>query len=188
MPTIDIIIAVAVLLSVIVGFVRGFIKEAISIAALLIAIWAALYFGPAVGNVSDSWLNSEELQTWFGRILVFSVILALGGLLGWGLSKLIRLSALSGVDRLFGSLFGAARGVLFVAVFVLGGQFAGFDNDGWWMNSGLIPYFQVVADWIREMAPHGLDLITPNAPAEGLPVDVPGELMSPDGAVAPSDG
>ena len=88
MPVIDIIIAVAVLISVIVGFVRGFVKEAISIAALVIAIWAALYFGPSVGNVSDSWLSSEELQKWFGRVLVFFVILSIGGLLGWGVSKL----------------------------------------------------------------------------------------------------
>lgn len=188
MPFIDIVIALAILLSVIVGFVRGFIKEAISIAALLLAIWAALYLGPAVGNVSESWLGSEELQTWFGRILVFAVILALGGLLGWGLSKLIRLSAMSGVDRLFGSLFGATRGVLLVAVFVLGGQFAGFDNDGWWVNSTLIPYFQVVADWMRDLAPHGLDLITPDAPAERLPLDVPGEVRSGVGATSAGAG
>ncbi|MDX1515562.1 MAG: CvpA family protein [Woeseiaceae bacterium] len=170
---IDILIAVAIVVSVVIGFVRGFIKEAISIAALLVAIWCALYFGPSVGNVSESWLTSEELQMWFGRILVFAVILSLGGLLGWGLSKLVRLSALSGVDRLFGSLFGATRGVMLVAVAVLGGQFAGFSNDEWWINSQLIPFFEVIAAWIRELAPHGLDLITPDAPAESLPVDVP---------------
>ena len=181
MPIIDIIIAVAILLSVVVGFVRGFIKEAISIAALLIAIWAALYFGPSVGDVSSSWLSSEELQMWFGRVLVFAVILSIGGLLGWGLSKLIRLSVLSGIDRMFGSLFGAGRGVLLVAVFVLGGQFAGFANDNWWMSSSLIPYFEVVAEWIRVMAPQGLDLLTPEAPAESLPVDVPPELLPPKG-------
>lgn len=178
---IDIIIAVAIVLSIVIGFVRGFIKEAISIAALLFAIWAALYFGPAVGNVSDSWLSSEELQMWFGRILVFAVILAAGGLLGWGLAKLIRLSALSGVDRLFGSLFGAARGILLVAVFVLGGQFAGFNNDDWWLNSQLVPFFEVVADWIREMAPYGLDLVMPDSPAEGLPVDLPADLVPRQG-------
>jgi len=181
MPIIDIIIAVAILVSVIVGFVRGFIKEAISIAALLIAIWAALYFGPSVGDVSSSWLSSEELQMWFGRVLVFAVILSIGGLLGWGLSKLIRLSVLSGIDRMFGSLFGACRGVLLVAVFVLGGQFAGFANDDWWMSSTLIPYFEVIAEWIRVMAPQGLDLLTPDAPAESLPVDVPAELVPPEG-------
>lgn len=180
MPIIDIIIAVAIVISIVIGFVRGFIKEAISIAALLGAIWAALYFGPAVGNISDSWLSSEELQTWVGRVLVFIVILSIGGLLGWGISKLIRLSVLSGIDRLFGSLFGACRGILLVAVFVLGGTFAGFSNDDWWLASQLIPFFEVVAEWIREMAPHGLDLITPDAPAEGLPVDVPAELLPSD--------
>ena len=111
MPIIDIIIAIALGVSVIVGFVRGFVKEVISIGSLVVAIWAALYFGPAVGDVSESWLNSEELQTWFGRILVFAVILSVGSLLGWGISKLIRLSVLSGFDRVLGSAFGALRGI-----------------------------------------------------------------------------
>lgn len=181
MPIIDIIIAVAILLSVIVGFARGFIKEAISIAALLLAIWAALYFGPSVGGVTSSWLSSEGLQMWFGRGLVFAVVLSIGALLGWGLSKLVRLSALSGIDRMFGSLFGACRGVLLVALFVLGGQFAGFSSDDWWMNSSMIPYFELVAEWIRVMAPQGLDLLTPDAPAETLPIDVPAELVPPQG-------
>ncbi|MDH3338107.1 MAG: CvpA family protein [Gammaproteobacteria bacterium] len=162
MPIIDILIAVAIVVSMIVGIVRGFVKEAISMAALLIAIWAALYFGPRVGDISDSWLSSEDLQAWFGRILVFAVILSVGGLLGWGISKLVRLSILSGMDRLAGTVFGAFRGILLAAVFVLGGQFAGFDNDDWWQRSILIPRLEVVADWIKVMAPQGYELIMPD--------------------------
>ena len=176
MPIIDILIAVAVVISVIVGIIRGFVKEAISMAALLVAIWAALYFGPSVGEVSDSWISSQELKAWFGRVLVFAVILSIGGLLGWGISKLVRLSLLSGVDRLMGSVFGALRGIMLVALFVIGGQFAGFDNDDWWRKSLLIPYAEVVADWIEVMAPQGLDLITPEEAAKSLSVDVPIEL------------
>ncbi len=180
MPTIDIIIAVALVVSVTVGIVRGFVKESISIAALLIAIWAALYFGPAVGNVSSSWLSSEALQMWFGRVLVFAIILSVGGLLGWGISRLVRMSVLSGMDRLLGSLFGAARGVLLLAVFVIGGQFAGFDNDDWWLGSRLIPHVEVVAEWIKVMAPQGLELLTPDEAAESLPVDFAEELINPE--------
>jgi len=176
MPIIDILIAVAIAISVVVGIFRGFVKEAISIAALLFAIWAALYFGPAIGDVSESWLSSEELQMWFGRVLVFSVVLAVGGLLGWGISKLVRLSVLSGMDRFLGSLFGALRGILLAAVFIVGGQFAGFDNDEWWLKSRLIPHLEVVADWIKVMAPHGLELITPEEAAKSLPADGPIEL------------
>jgi membrane protein required for colicin V production len=176
MPIIDILIAVAVVASIVVGFVRGFVKEAISIAALLFAIWAALFFGPAVGDVSQSWLSSDELQMWFGRILVFAIILSIGGLLSWGISKLVRMSVLSGMDRMLGSLFGAVRGVILTALFVIGGQFAGFDNDDWWEQSKLLPHVQVVADWIEVMAPQGLEVITPDEAADSLPVDIPIEV------------
>ena len=172
MALIDIAIAVAIVLSAVVGLFRGFVKEAISIASLLFAIWAAMYFGPAIGTVSDSWLTSRELQIWFGRILVFAVILSVGGLLGWAVSKLVRLSVLSGMDRFLGSLFGIGRGVLLTAVFLIGGEFAGFDNDPWWDESKLIPHFEVVADWIRVMAPQGLEMLTPDEAAESLPVSV----------------
>ena len=159
MPIIDILIAVAVVISVIVGIMRGFVKEAISMAALLVAIWAALYFGPSIGEISDSWISSQELKAWFGRVLVFTVILAIGGLLGWGISKLVRLSVLSGMDRLAGTVFGGARGILLAALFVLGGEFAGFDNDPWWQKSILIPHLEVVAEWIEVMAPQGYEIL-----------------------------
>ena len=118
----------------------------------------------------------EELQAWIGRIIVFGVVLAVGGLLGWGISKIIRLSALSGVDRFMGSLFGAARGTLLVAVALIGAQFAGFDNDDWWLQSRLIPHLEVVADWIKVMAPEGLDMIVPDGEADSLPGETPIEV------------
>ncbi len=173
MAYIDILIAAAIAVSVVVGIFRGFVKEAISIVSLLFAIWAALFFGPEVGGISDGWFSSAEVQTWFGRILVFFVILSAGGLLGWGLSKLIRLSILSGMDRMLGALFGFGRALLLVGVFILGGRFAGFDNDDWWGDSILIAQLDFLADWIQEMAPEGLDMLTPDAPANGIPVSVP---------------
>ncbi len=176
MPIIDIIIAVALLVSIIVGFVRGFVKEAISIGTLVIAIWATLYFGPAAGDVFESSIDTAEIRLWVGRLIVFAIVLSAGGLLGWGISKLVRLSVLSGLDRLVGSLFGAVRGIIIVALLVIGGEAIGFDNDDWWLNSKLLPHFQVVAEWIKEMAPVGFDLIVPDEAAEELPVELPAEI------------
>lgn len=180
MPIIDILIAVAIVVSVVIGLIRGFVKEAVSLAALLFAIWAALYFGPSVGNISADWFSSEKLQMWFGRALVFIVILALGGLVGWGISKLVRLSVLSGLDRLLGSFFGAARGVLLIAIFIIGGQFAGFDNDEWWLRSRLVSHFEVVAEWIKVMAPRGLELLMPDEATEMPAIEGPQEIASPE--------
>jgi membrane protein required for colicin V production len=173
MPIIDIIIAVAVILSVIVGFARGFVKEALAIATLLFAIWSALYFGPAAGRLSESWLQGQELQTWFGRILVFFVVIIVGGLFQWFVAKAVKLSPLGGIDRLAGSLFGLLRGLLLAAIFILAGEFMGYDNEDWWQESTLIPQLQVLADWIEEMAPAGYDLIVPDEPADSMPIDLP---------------
>ena len=173
MPHIDTVIFTAVFMSVLVGVVRGFVKEAISVAALLIAIWSALHFGPGIGDISENWIKSEDLQMWFGRILVFAVILSIGGLLGWGVAKLVRLSVLSGMDRLAGAFFGAGRGILLVALFVIGGQYAGFDNEDWWSESRLIPRLELVADWILVMAPQGLELLAPEPSLDALDVKLP---------------
>ena len=93
-----------------------------------------------------------------------------------GISKLVRMSVLSSMDRLLGCLFGAVRGIILIAIFIIGGQFAGFDNDDWWEDSKLLPHLQVVADWIKVMAPQGLEIITPDDAADSLPVDIPIEV------------
>jgi membrane protein required for colicin V production len=177
MPNIDTVIAAAVFMSVVIGLVRGFIKEAISVAALLIAIWGALHLGPGVGDISENWIKSPDLQMWFGRVLVFAVILLLGGLLGWGVARLVRLSVLSGMDRLAGAFFGAGRGILLAALFVIGGQYAGFDDNDWWLESRLIPRLQVVADWILVMAPQGLELLVPEPSLDALEVELPATAL-----------
>lgn len=175
MPVADIVIAAAVALSIVVGFLRGFVKEAISISALLVAIWASLNFGDDFGEVTGSWLSSAELQVWFGRILVFVVIVTLGGLVSWAIAKLVRLSVLSGTDRALGMVFGLGRGALLAGVFALGAQFADFDDARWWRESRLMPYAVLVADWLRIMAPRGFELMQPDPDAE-LPIN----LGSPD--------
>lgn len=172
MPIADIVITLAIVISVIIGFVRGFIKEAISIVTLLIAIWAALSFGPAVGNLAEEWLASEELQTWFGRAVVFVSLLVIGSLIEWGIAKLVRMSVLSGTDRVFGMFFGFCRGVVVIGVLVIVGQFANFNNDPWWRSSQLIPLAEQVADWIRIMAPKGMEMLDPDNVPEELPIDL----------------
>ena len=75
------------------------------------------------------------------------------------------------MDRLLGAVFGAGRGILLLAVFVIGGQFAGFDNDEWWLKSRLIPRVEVVAEWIEVMAPRGFELLMPDEAPVTIPVD-----------------
>jgi len=171
MPIADIAIVAVVAISILVGFLRGFVKEAISISALLIAIWASLNLGDDFGAVAGGWLSSPELQVWFGRVLIFVVIVTVGGLVSWAVARLVRLTVLSGTDRALGMLFGFCRGAVLVGVFALGGQFANMTDARWWRQSLLMPYAVVVADWLREMAPKGIELMQPT-PGAGLPVNL----------------
>lgn len=167
MPIVDIIITIATLGSVAVGWYRGLIKEAIAIVSLLVAIWAAMHLGPFAGGWLGGTIDSTDLQLWAGRFLIFVVILALGALIGWSISKIVHLSGLSGTDRALGGFFGFVRAVLLVGVLVLGGRYAGFDANLWWLESELIPYGEYVADWIIVMAPRGMEMLDP----AGLPED-----------------
>jgi membrane protein required for colicin V production len=141
---------------------RGFVREAVSIASLLIAVWAALNFGDYFGGISADWLDEPELQTWFGRLLVFVVVIALGSLASWGLSRLVSKSLLSVTDKAFGLIFGFARGAVLVAICAMAGQFAGLHLEDWWQDSALMPLVEEVADWIRIMAPKGVEIIQPD--------------------------
>jgi membrane protein required for colicin V production len=163
MPIVDIIIILATLVSVVIGWFRGLVKEAIAIFSLLVAIWAAMHLGPYAGGWLGGNIDSTELQLWAGRFLIFVVILAFGALLGWGISKIVHLSGLSGTDRALGGFFGLLRAILFVGLFVLGGRYAEFDAKLWWLESEIIPFGEYVADWIIEMAPRGMELLDPNA-------------------------
>lgn len=161
MTIVDFVIIVAVLASVLVGVIRGIVREAIAMAALLLAIWAALHLGPYAGGWLGGSMGSTELELWAGRFLVFVIILALGGLAGWGISKIVRLAGLTGTDRYLGGVFGFLRAVVLAGLFALLGRYAAFDAENWWLESRLIPYAETVADWIEVMAPKGMEMLQP---------------------------
>ena len=168
MPFADILIAAVVIGSMVVGYFRGFVKEAISIASLLIAVWAALQFGWEAGGMSADWLPDPDLQMWFGRLIVFVVVVAAGSLVGWGLSRLVSKSLLGVTDKAFGLVFGFCRGVVLIAICVMAGQFAGLHFEDWWQDSLFMPAIEEVADWIRIMAPKGVELIQPDNYSDDL--------------------
>lgn len=173
MTIVDFVIIVAVLASVVVGVIRGIVREAIAIAALLIAIWAALHLGPYAGGWLGGSMGSSELELWAGRFLVFIIILAIGGLTGWGVSKIVRMAGLSGTDRYLGGLFGMLRAVMLIGLFALLGRYAAFDAETWWLESSLIPYAETVADWIDVMAPKGLEILQPDEMIDDFQFRVP---------------
>lgn len=142
------IIAV-VLLSCLIGIKRGFVEEAMSLAVWAVAFLVAISFHERLAVLLERSIDTPSLRYVVAFGALFAATLVVGSLVNYLIGELVRMTGLSGTDRLFGALFGWVRGVFVVLVIVvlLGGV---FENDPWWRSSQLIPQLLVLEDWARQ--------------------------------------
>jgi membrane protein required for colicin V production len=145
----DYVVIAAVVLSAIVGAVRGFLREAIALAAWLVALFVAWHFSDMIEPHLGGLLAASYVRPWAARVIIVALILLLGAGLGAIMGHYVRLSIFSGVDRFLGFLFGAARGLVLIGVFVILGQLLKLDGEMWWRHSMLLPYGHSVANGLR---------------------------------------
>ncbi|SES16276.1 membrane protein required for colicin V production [Tranquillimonas rosea] len=120
---VDGIVAAVIVISAILAYSRGFVREAMSIAGWIAAAIVAFIFAPTVEPlmtelpVIGGFLgDSCELSIIAAFAAVFAVALVIVSLFTPLFSSAVRDSALGGLDQGLGFLFGAARGILLVAV------------------------------------------------------------------------
>ncbi|MEL6520489.1 MAG: CvpA family protein [Pseudomonadota bacterium] len=115
-------VAVVIVLSAILAYSRGFVRETLAIAGWVVAAIVAYLFAPRaeplvqeIPYVSD-FLDNCQTSTIGAFIGVFAVCLIVFAVFTPLFSSLVQRSALSGLDQGLGFLFGAARGLLLVAI------------------------------------------------------------------------
>ena len=145
----DYVVIAAVVLSAIVGAVRGFLREAIALGAWIVALFVAWHFSDMIEPHLGGLLAANYVRPWAARVIIVALILLLGAGLGALVGHYVRLSIFSGMDRFIGFLFGAARGVVLIGVFVILGQLLKLDGEVWWRHSMLIPYGDSIANGLR---------------------------------------
>ncbi|HET9835835.1 MAG TPA: CvpA family protein [Rhodanobacteraceae bacterium] len=149
----DYLILAVLALSAFLGLWRGFVTEVFSLTCWVAAFWVAWMFGNAVAEWYGQWLHQPPAQAIAGYLTCFLSVLIIGALIGWALRKLIRASPLSGTDRMLGTAFGLARGVLLVSLTVLILAFTPARGEPWWHRSTLLPSFSRTADWLSGRLP-----------------------------------
>lgn len=145
----DYVVIAAVVLSAIVGALRGFLREAIALAAWIVALFVAWHFSDMIEPHLGGLLAASYVRPWAARVIIVALILLLGAGLGAIVGHYVRLSIFSGIDRFLGFLFGAARGMVLIGVFVILGQLLKLDGEMWWRHSMLLPYGHSVATGLR---------------------------------------
>ena len=153
MAWLDIVILVIILLSALISLVRGFVREAFSLAVWVLAFWVSWSFFRDLEVPLQGWITSPTARLGIAFAVLMIATLAVGGLVNFLIIQLVELTGMSGTDRLIGMVFGAARGVLLVAVLVLLAGLTSLPKEEWWLASALVAYFQELAFWLRDMLP-----------------------------------
>lgn len=143
-------------LSVLIGLFRGLVSEVLSLATWIAAFWVMWTFGPVVSARLEHTIALPSLRYFVGYGVCFVAVLILGALVRFAMRRLIWSTGLSGIDRLFGMLFGFVRGVLIVTLLVFLVGLTGLTRDAWWQQSVLLPQFQGAAAWLGQNIPAGV--------------------------------
>jgi len=149
----DIIIALPLLWAIYRGWVKGFILQLATLVALVVGIWGA----QELTNVLVPYLKAHhQVTSQYARVTVFAIcLLVLFGmiyLLGWILTKFVKIVALGIPNRLAGVVFSLLKYALMLcfAVFYLDRLNNTFNFMEPTLPQGSFFYFPMlkVANWI----------------------------------------
>lgn len=153
MAWLDIVILAIILLSALISLVRGFVREAFSLAVWVLAFWVSWSFFRDLEVPLQAWIESPTVRLGVAFAALMIATLVVGGLVNFLIIQLVERTGMSGSDRLIGMVFGAARGALLVAVLVLLAGLTPMPEEDWWLESGLVGYFQELSYWLRDLLP-----------------------------------
>ena len=152
----DLVILGILLVSIVVSLIRGFIKEVFSILVWAAAIFAAFRVAGPLAGALEPIIDLPSARIIVAFAAVFILVLVIGGLIGFLVGKMVEKTGLSPTDRLFGGLFGLARGLVIVVLGVLLLRVTPFAQDPWWHESRLLPTFDAMAEQARAWLPESV--------------------------------
>ena len=153
---IDIAILVVVGISAAISLIRGFVREALSLAGWFAAFAAGLYLSEPVSPMLAGVISNPSLQLIVAFVLLFVATLFAAALANFFIYKLVKITGLSGTDRMIGVIFGVLRGVVVVSVLVVLASMTTLPTEPWWQESLLLGYFEQFDVWAKGYLPSGI--------------------------------
>lgn len=131
---------------------RGFAREALSLVGWIAAFILSNLYADRLAALFVDYIDNESARYIAAFAVLFVVVLLFFNLLGLLVKHLIRLTGLSVLDRLLGTVFGFARGliILLVGVFIIG-EILPADSQGVLRESQLMPHLDMLMQWVQSM-------------------------------------
>ena len=146
----DWLIIVVLAASTLLSLWRGFAREALSLAGWVAAFLIANMFVDQMASVLAGAIDNITGRYVAAYAMLCLGTLMLGGITGILAAQLMKITGLSIRDRVLGTVFGFARGVILILVmaFVLR-QLVPAGDLYWLHQSQLMPYLDMLLQWTQ---------------------------------------
>jgi membrane protein required for colicin V production len=181
------------LVSAMLAMVRGFSREILSIASWVAAAAAAFFFYPAVLPYVQPYIDNEQLAMAAAAGIVFIIALIVVTVITMKIADFIIDSRVGALDRTLGFLYGAARGILVVAVGLLFFNWlVGTNPPAWISEAKSRPLLESIGDTLESMLPDDpensiLKRLQPGETAPETGTEAPPAAETPPAETAPAD-
>ena len=137
-------------LSILLSLWRGFVREAVSLAGWIAAFVIANMFVGEMATFLQQWIANVTGRYVAAYALLFAGMLMVAGIVGKLSAQVVKVTGLTLLDRLMGTVFGFARGIIIVlvVVYVLR-QLAPPQNLLWLDESQLMPHVDMLGQWVQ---------------------------------------
>ena len=137
-------------LSILLSLWRGFVREAVSLAGWIAAFVVANMFVGEMATFLQQWIVNVTGRYVAAYALLFAGMLMVAGIVGKLSAQVVKVTGLTLLDRLLGTVFGFARGIIIVlvVVYVLR-QLAPPQNLLWLDESQLMPHVDMLGQWVQ---------------------------------------
>lgn len=156
MTWVDGVVLAVLLLSAGIAYVRGAVREVLGIGAWLGALVVAIGAEPATRPLAERYVQPEWLASGIAIGAVFLVVLIVLKILIHWVAGHVQRSALGGVDRALGLVFGLARGAFIVVLAYIVGGLAMPAADRWpeeVRQARSLPWAADGARWVVDRLP-----------------------------------
>lgn len=159
------------LVSAMLAMVRGFSREILSVVSWAAAAAAAFFFYKPVLPYIQPYVENDKIAMAAAAGVVFIIALIVVSVITMKLADWIIDSRIGALDRTLGFLYGAARGILVVAVALLFFNWlAGAKAPAWIANAKSKPLLESIGAKLESLLPEDpenaiLKKLNPNQPA-----------------------
>ena len=133
MNWVDYLIISVIILSMGLGLLRGFFREALSLATWALALFLSLKYASVLSSLSSSFVTVDSVRIIICFLAIFIMTFICSSIVNRLTTSLINKNGLSGLNRVFGLLFGFGRGLAVVGlvVFLAGSTTRFLSSDDW---------------------------------------------------------